>query len=346
MPNLFDKIEKYAEICAEEEDTDFVVYLGDMVKPRDEYLIDQCLQRRRRKNILLMLVTRGGDASVAYRIGRAFQKFYNIEERTAEGEGPEFSIFIPTLCKSAGTILATAATRLIMSDFAELGPIEVQLRNPLEVGERISSLAPVQALESLQRHSMTSFKQYFEQLRFDPTLVLSTKMASEVATGLTVGLFNSIYGQVDPIRLAEVERSLKLSGEYTQRLTPSRAHSNLNDDTADKLLGDYPSHGFVIDAKEAKGLFKRVDDPNEHLKKMLTADCRFFFHWALDSMEEPYVQFVSREPKEKEDEEILDGKSADSEGKANSKIHQDANTEKDVSETGDPGPSPKAPEQT
>lgn len=302
MSTPLDTLNACAAKYAEKHDTDFVVYFGDMVKPRDEILIDACRQRRRRKNILLMLTTRGGDASVAYRIGRAFQKFYKIEERTTEGDGPEFSVFIPTLCKSAGTILATAATRIIMSDFAELGPIEVQLRNPLEAGERISSLAPVQALESLQRHSKTLFRQHFEQLRFDQNLALSTKMASDVATGLTVGLLNPMYEQVDPIRLAEVERSLKISSDYTERLTASPTASNLKDGAVQKLLGGYPNHGFVIDTKEAKEeLFKRVDDLDADLMELVTHDCRWLVNLFLDPGRDPYTYFVSSEPEENGD---------------------------------------------
>ena len=266
-----------------------------------------------------MLATRGGDASVAYRIGRALQRFYGTQERTSGDQGPEFSVFIPTLCKSAGTILATAASRLIMSDFAELGPIEVQLRNPAEVGERISSLTPIQALESLQRHSKSLFRKHFDQLRFDQSLGLSTKMASEISTGLTVGLLTPMYAQVDPVRLAEVERSLKISGDYAERLTAGV--SNLKSESIQKLLGSYPSHGFVIDAKEARDIFTKVDDPDELLNGLLANDCRWLFDWAANDEQEPYTSFLSDEPKENGNGQSS-GKSAEGARKAEPKVRK------------------------
>ena len=125
MSNPWEKLGSFAKKYAEEHDTDFAVYFGNMLRPSDKWLIEEGQRRKRRTNVLLVLATYGGDASVAYRIGRAFQKLYKTEERTHANEGPEFTIFIPTLCKSAGTILATAATKIVMSNLAELGPIDV-----------------------------------------------------------------------------------------------------------------------------------------------------------------------------------------------------------------------------
>ncbi len=315
-----------------------------MTRPADEWLIDACRKRRLRQNIMLILATRGGDASVAYRIGRAFQKIYKITERKqGDNDGPEFIIFIPTLCKSAGTILATAATKIVMSDFAELGPIEVQLRNPAEVGERTSSLAPVQALDSLKRQSKSLFEEHFKQLRFNEALSFSTKMAAEIASKLTVGLLSPIYSQVDPIRLAEVERSLKISGDYSERLAGLQNASNLKEGAAERLLGGYPSHGFVIDAQEAKELFNRVDEPNAELLQLLTNEYRWITKIFLESDSSPYAHFLSDEPDEPDEpgaqKEQNDGghtrESAEGKGKAKSKVRKNG----DAKESGSGAPS-------
>lgn len=322
MSSPLDQLGLIANTYAEENDTDVAVYFGDIVRPHDEFLIEACRQRRRRTNILLMLATRGGDASVAYRLGRAFQKLYKVEERTHEGRGPEFTIYIPTLCKSAGTIMATAATKIVMSDFAELGPIDVQLRNPLEVGERTSGLTPIQALESLKRHSKSLFVEHFKQLRFDESLTFSTKMAADVASGLTVGLLSPMYEQVDPIRLAEVERSLKISGDYTERLTDLQVASNLKEGAVARLLGKYPSHGFVIDTREAKELFKRVEEPDNLLAEVITEDIRLFTNWLVDSDRGPLTVFLSDEPEEKDDAEHS-GESAQTDGGGKPEVREE-----------------------
>ena len=323
MP-IWEDMKRIANKYAEDHDTDFVVYFGDIGRPQDVFLIDRCRQRRRRKNLLLMLATRGGDPAVAYRIGRAFQRFYDLDRRS-DTNGPDFTIFVPSMCKSAGTILATAASKLIISDFAELGPIEVQFRNPLEAGERISSLAPIQALDSLRAHSKSLFRQHFDQLRFDQTLAFSTKIASEVATSLTVGLLNPVYSQVDPIRLAEVERLLKISGEYTERLSDPQSSSNLKSGAVDRLLVGYPTHNFVIDRKEAGEIFKRIEEPDEALEEFLSDRLRWFAEFCLEDNESPFVSFLSDEPKEPEatGDEQPSGQDAEGEGQAEPEVREE-----------------------
>ena len=104
-----------------------------------------------RRNVLLILATFGGDAHAAYRIARSFQKFHKtIQGPNNQPTGNRFTVFLSSVCKSAGTILTLGADAVILSDMAEMGPIDVQLRKPDEVGERTSGLTPIQALESLE----------------------------------------------------------------------------------------------------------------------------------------------------------------------------------------------------
>ena len=335
MSSPWSNLNLFAKTYAEEHDTDFVVYFGDMRRPSDKWLIEQCQRRRRRKNVILVLGTRGGDAGVAYRIGRAFQKLYRTEERTHADKGPEFTIFIPTLCKSAGTILATSATKLVMSYLAELGPIDVQLRNPSEVGEITSGLTPIQALDTLKLHSKSFFVDHFNQLRFDENLAFSTKMAAEIASGLTVGLLGPLYAQLDPIRLGQVERSLKISADYTERLTSHPTASNLKEDAVVRLLGGYPSHGFVIDIKEAKELFKRVDEPDSNLSELVTEEYRNFIDWLILQPENPVAVFLSDEPTEQAEEqnEKHSGIGAKAKGKGEPKVRKDDDAKEGAAET-------------
>ena len=71
-------------------------------------------------------------------------------------------------------------------------------------------------------------------------------MAAETATQLTIGMMEPLYSQIDPIRLAEVERSSRIAKKYGERLQTD----NLNKDALERLIGDYPSHNFVIDRNE------------------------------------------------------------------------------------------------
>lgn len=301
MDEFFKLLEKLGSKYADEFNTDLAIYCGAMARPHDDYVIETCRDRQRRKSLVVMLATLGGDASAAYRVGRAFQEFYKSEDDSGTGDRSNFNVFIPTLCKSAGTILAIAAGKVIMSELAELGPIDVQLRDPIEVGERTSSLTPVQAMESLSRHSETLFQQHFRQLRFNPSMTFSTKMAAEIATGLTVGLLKPMYEQVDPIKLADVERSLKISSDYAERLSRTLEGSNLQEDAIGRLVGGYPSHGFVIDRKEAGELFKFVEHPDDQLLA-IAKEAHWFMRSMIKEERRSYFRYLCDQPEEDKNE--------------------------------------------
>lgn len=243
-------------------DADIVVYYGDLSRVYDTRILRQCRTRRRRKNVVLVLATFGGDVASAYRLARCFQGAYRTRSEQPHTRGT-FSVFVIGVCKSAGTLLCLGADRIYMTEDSELGPIDVQLRKPEEVGERTSGLTPLQALETLQTHSLSHFKRHFRQLRFDDELAFSTKAAAEIATNLSVGLLREIYSQLDPIRLAEVERSLRVSSDYGERIS-SR---NVKAGGLARLLAKYPTHGFIIDKIEAKEIFETVDDPTAEMEQ-------------------------------------------------------------------------------
>ena len=126
--------QKAADQLAEVRDTDVLFFNGPIERHLDQRVIEYCVRRRRRKTVTLMLVTDGGDPHAAYRIARCLQSKYS-----------RFTAFIPGFCKSAGTIVALGAHELVMSDFGELGPLDVQLARKDELFEKQSGLTATSA---------------------------------------------------------------------------------------------------------------------------------------------------------------------------------------------------------
>jgi hypothetical protein len=282
--------EAVAALGAGLDGVDLIAYWGGLRRPHDDRMIAQCGARRLRKHCILWIATRGGDPNVAYRIARCLQRVYRTQDSDPATKG-SVTVFVNSICKSAGTLLALGADRLVMSGEAELGPIDIQLRKPEEVGEQTSGLTPIQALMFLRTHSGELFEHYFRKLRFDEELAFSTKMAADIATNLTVGLLGSIYGQIDPMRVAEVDRLLKIAAEYGERI----GKSNLKDGALTRLLAQYPSHTFVIDSKEAGEIFKVVEEPSAHLR--IVADhWGTFADYSARSSDRPWVFFFGEEP--------------------------------------------------
>lgn len=228
-------------------DSDIILFAGPLEKPYDDRLLD-CCQMIRHKNVLLLLATFGGQAHVAYRIARHLQRCYD-----------NFTVHIHTFCKSAGTLLALGANEIIMSDYAEMGPLDVQMQKEDELGVSTSGLTITQALAKLKTYGLDMFEDYFLQLRFGSGGQIMTRSAAEIAANLTIGLLNPVYAQIDPMRLGEIDRAIRIALEYGERI----GKHNLKERTLEKLVASYPDHGFVIDRLEAEELFKKVRTPTD-----------------------------------------------------------------------------------
>ncbi|MDD2390030.1 MAG: hypothetical protein PHP23_09905 [Desulfobacterales bacterium] len=232
--------------------SDIILLCGPIEEPYDQTITDCCRTNRYDKTLLL-LGTYGGDPHVAYRMIRRIQQHCT-----------SLSIYVHTVCKSAGTLIALGADEIIMPEDYEIGPIDVQLLKTDEVGERSSGLTITQALATLQSEVYRMFEEYFLGLKFRSGGQITTKSASEIAANIAVGLFSPIYSQIDPMRLGEIDRAVRIATEYGSRIV----RANLKDGTLQKLVSGYPDHGFVIDRKEAAELFKNVRPPSESEREL------------------------------------------------------------------------------
>lgn len=224
-------------------DSDILIYTGPVTRDGFERVVRE-IPRERRKKVLMVLATLGGNPDAAYRISRFLRLSYEY-----------FTVFVPTLCKSAGTLLCIGADEIVMSETGELGPLDVQIKNPEELADYGSGLDMPQAIDFLQDKAL-------ETLRL--TLVnlvtgggLSTKRSAETASNFTVGLFAPIFAQIDPLRLGRNARAVLIASQYAGRMDGNLATGQ----ALGRLIAGYPSHSYSIDRDEAAELFQRVRPP-------------------------------------------------------------------------------------
>jgi hypothetical protein len=229
-------------------DADVLLYSGGIEDDEADQLIRLCKRKNRRKNVFLVLTTRGGSPHAGFRIARCLQTHYT-----------KVTLYIHGMCKSAGTLVAIGADEIILSDYGEFGPLDVQLDKKDELFENTSGLDITQALNSLNTRTLSFFRTALMDIRGGSRGQISTKLAAEIASKLAVGAYSHIYSQVDPIQLGSIERAVNIAHQYGNRL----ARNNLHERAIDKLVASYPSHGFVIDLQEAQKLFKNVRAPSE-----------------------------------------------------------------------------------
>jgi len=255
--------------------TDVISYAGAISMTGYEAICGQ-LKNKKGHKALLVLATPGGDPHAGFRIARALQHAYS-----------EFSLLVPRYCKSAGTLIAIGATQLFLDDMSELGPLDIQVKKNDELVGRNSGLDIIAALDYLRDQSMSSFHKHCTELVAGAGL--STKAASDIAAKLTIGMLEPISGQIDPMKLAEMQRAMDIAYQYGNRLNESSG--NLRSQGLDLLVSGYPSHGFVIDRKEAKSIFIKVHRPENFMQVLSQA-----LHSAMDrhtNNSVPWVQLQS-----------------------------------------------------
>ncbi len=226
-------------------DADLFVFSGPIERPQVSVFLDWCDRADGRTNVGLVLCTYGGDADAAYILAKFLKRVYE-----------RFSLYVFGHCKSAGTLIALGADEIIMSDRGELGPLDVQLLKTDELLFRSSGLDIAQGIRSLSEQAFDIFERNFLETIRRGGGAITTRTASEIATSLTVGLISPITGQIDPLRVGEVERAINIALQYGIRLNSDAARIS-------RLIRDYPSHSFVIDFEEAEEVFGNVREPTD-----------------------------------------------------------------------------------
>lgn len=226
--------------------------------------------RKRHDACTLILTTFGGDPNGAYRIARCLRHHYT-----------HLRLVVPSFCKSAGTLIAIAADELAIGDLGELGPLDIQVRKASELEESSSGLDIMQALQAVTLHTQVTFHRMLTESR---NLGLSTKLCAEFAGQVVAGVAQPLFAQIDPLRLGEMQRAMRVAFEYGSRLNHDYAH-NLKEGALVRLINDYPAHGFVIDRREATELFARVSAPSDEEQ----AFCEVIWHYVGEQRDEDPV---------------------------------------------------------
>lgn len=143
-----------------------------------------------------------------------------------------------------------------MGDFAEFGPLDVQLSEDNEIAKFSSGLNINESLMNLKQEARLFFRQTLVELTAGAGL--STKMAAEIASKLSIDFFAPIVSQIEPLKIGKVRRALQIALAYGERLLQNDRGNLKSSEALTRLVEDYPDHGFVIDFKEAKTLFKDI----------------------------------------------------------------------------------------
>ncbi|MEM8589891.1 MAG: hypothetical protein AAGG65_17665 [Pseudomonadota bacterium] len=233
-----------------------------------------------RDNVILILTTNGGLAGSAYKIARTLQR-----------TSTEFSLYVPSYCKSAGTLIALGASRLVMTGPSELGPLDVQLVQEDEIGRRRSGLTVRTAFEGLAQECYEVFEKVLLKIKSGSGGSITYEMAAKTASSVAVGVMAPVYAQISPENLGRDLRDLHVATAYGQRLVSHGGNADF--DTVGMLVSGYPSHDFIIDSTEASALFEKVERPSDDLLELVRALGRVVY-----AEQQPhFIERLDRTPK-------------------------------------------------
>jgi hypothetical protein len=202
----------------------------------------------RGQKVALLIDSCGGQAKSEYQIA-------NLLRRHCGG----FVAIIPRMAKSAATLLALGADRILLGEYGELGPLDVQVIDP-DREERISGLDEIHALERLNAFAMTALDR--TMFLFAERTGMKAKTLLPHVTRFVADLTGPLFGHIDIVHYTQMSRALKVGEEYARRLLRRQHGPKEAASIASQLVENYPEHGFIIDYEEAKSLGLHVSDPN------------------------------------------------------------------------------------
>ena len=106
-----------------------------------------------------------------------------------------------------------------------------------------------------------------------------------------MGAFNPIFQQIDPMKIGENSRAIRIARDYGFRLS-NKSKSLKSRESMENLVSGYSDHGFVIDREEAEELFTDVAAPDSTLSDLFSALGRVSTH-PIDDTSKGFVGFLN-----------------------------------------------------
>jgi len=175
-------------------------------------------------------------------------------------------VFVPRYAKSAGTLIAIGAHQLYMSPFAELGPLDTQIRDPRNPTDRVSALDCYQSVDYVRGFGLTTLTRAFEALAQKTRTLIPLSQLVHTSADFSIGSIAPILTQINALDFGGWGRTLRIGEKYAKTLL-SRAGYDESEakEIAYQLVYGYTHHPFPIDINEASRIGLRPSAMTEEL---------------------------------------------------------------------------------
>ena len=190
--------------------------------------------------IAVVLHSPGGSPEMAYKLASLIRKCCG-----------EYVTLVPRCAKSAATLFALGASRIILEQHAELGPLDMQVYRD-KTGTFGSALNYVQALDQLGQDTEKIMYRVAGKLISEGDYPQSS--ALQFATSFATSFVKPLVDNIDAEKYTEMSRELKVGEEYAVRLLSPKYEKKDAERIARTLVSQYPDHDFIIDVEEANSI--------------------------------------------------------------------------------------------
>jgi hypothetical protein len=192
--------------------------------------------------INVILDSTGGPLDSAYRTALYLSRYAR-----------NLHVYVPRRAKSASTLIAVGANKIIMSPFGELGPLDTQIRDPRNPTDYISALDCYQSVDYVREFGFSTLSQALKQLAAVTQGKLLLSDSLNASAQFAIGSITPMLSQTRSLDFGAWGRSLKMGERYAQILIARAAQMELGraEKIAARLVYGYTHHMFPIDITEA-----------------------------------------------------------------------------------------------
>lgn len=303
------------ENSTEEKIKDIVLKIGKIRKipqflfvgsiyPKSVQLLRDNIYKFKKENLEIteldfIINSPGGSPDDAYRIIRTLRQNFDI-----------VNIIVPFWAKSAATLLSLGGSQIIMDEFGEFGPLDVQIAKRREDSpdfDRESALIDEKSLEIIEDHSKVSFIKTYRLIHNSDNdiLIKKTELSKQIFDFLS-DFYKPLLSKIDPYKLGDKKRKLDIGKDYADKILRQYNKKLKSEDRrylVDFLVNDCPDHGYIIDFDEINKYLPNVvksEDIGKEYKGILGDLTTLFIELKEDIL---FVDFIV-DKKENENSEL------------------------------------------
>jgi Serine dehydrogenase proteinase len=203
-------------------------------------------REERMSRINVLLDSQGGMLDSAFKIVLYLSRY-----------AKELDVYVPRRAKSASTLIALGASRIHLSPFGELGPLDTQISNPAHTTTPVSALDCYQSVDYVRRFGLFTIQEGFDRLMSNVGKQVPGPDLLAMAAGFALGCITPMFQEVKPLDFGGWGRSLRIGEQYARvLLTLGQQDDDEVKERASKiayrLVYAYTHHPFPIDVEEAQ----------------------------------------------------------------------------------------------